>query len=333
MDDYKVSLVTILCYYQNFCINAKELFDSLELPIIRNPPMTKKGKEVDIKSIVTSSGTIISAKSGNWIKGIDPKPFGEYNYHVEIKGKIQIFKDTYNPDKYHDKGKLIKMEKLGIKTKKSSFPNQITINYAYKTGQNINMFIFRKNIKFAGFQSEKYAIKMIKKMWVKHMLKNPAAITFFSTGPPSLIFEASMTNSTFKTNYNFVLTKVNTLMHALKEKDNLILNSDFETTIDNGVKITLKAIKPENYAFNEIIWENGQWTDSISLTIDGRNKSADDEKKSTICLYNEKFVVSTRYGVILKTTSEYIDNILEQNKSSLEVVKHDNIKKYQPCFI
>lgn len=334
-DDLKVSLVTVLCYYKNFVVNAKEMFDSLEVPLIRDPPTTRKGKEIDIKNIIAPSGTIISAKSGKWIKGIDPKPFGEYNYYVEVDGKIKIYKDNYNPEKYYDIGKLIKMEKLtGTKNKKTSFPNQITINYSYKKGQNINMFIFKKNIKIAGFQSEKYAIKMMKRFWTEHFIKSSNGITYFSTGLPSLIFESSMTNSTFKTNYNFMLTKVNTLMHKLKELDNsLILNSDFETTIDNGVKITLKAIKPKDYAFNEIIWENQKWTDSICLKIEGRNKNADDDKKSTICLYNEKFVISTRYNVILKKTSDYMNKILNTNRDELQILKVDKIKKFKPTFI
>ena len=50
------------------------------------------------------------------------------------------------------------MEKLSIKGKRSSFDNQITINYAYKRGQNINMFIFKKNIKISGFSLFLYDI-------------------------------------------------------------------------------------------------------------------------------------------------------------------------------
>uniref|UniRef100_A0A6C0JRH9 Uncharacterized protein n=1 Tax=viral metagenome TaxID=1070528 RepID=A0A6C0JRH9_9ZZZZ len=479
-EEGNISLITVLAYYSNFLVNAKEMFDSLDVPMIKDPPMKKKGKEIDIKKIIVPTGTIISAKSGNWIKGLDPKPSGLYRFYVEekkpkitkkivprvdqdsqkidvtvktpkkksaskpilpktaavkkkitsivkkpqtkkqptkkiktpVKKKIIVTTEelptivdqsetsTSSPVKklsskntssttpkptrgskarvensksakeetVQEEGKLsepilsketstkpgyvvmeyigdywtgintiknhiLKMEKIGNKTKKSSFPSQITLNYAYKTGQNINMFIFRKNIKISGFQSEKYAIKMIKKMWVLHLQRDPKAITYFSTGLPSFIFESSMTNSTFKTNYNFILSKVNTLIHQLREHDSSIINSDFETTMDNGVKITLKAIKPEDYAFNQIIWEDGEWKDSKCITIDGRNKTNLDDKKSTISLYNEKFVISTRYCTLLEKTYQYIDNMLKTHKPHLQVVKKDKIKKFSPVFV
>jgi len=331
MDDGKFSLITVLAYYKNFVINAKEMFDSLDVESIVDPPTTKKGKEIDIKNIVVKSGTIISAKNGNRIKGIDPKPSGQYNFHVKTaNGLVKIYTDTYdNVGLYHKKGKIIEMEKLSIKTK--PFPNQITVNYSYKPGQNINMFIFRKSIKISGFQSEKYAIKMIKKLWQVFLAAGPAAITFFPLGNPSFIFESSMTNSTFRTAYNFSLTGVNTLIHRLKEtcQDSLIINSDFEPTIDNGVKITLKAIKPEDYAFNEIIWNGHEFEDSSCIVISGRNKSADLEKKSTISLYSEKFVISTRYGAIMEKTRKYLTDILDNYREELEIVKIDKIKRYK----
>lgn len=342
-EDDEFSLITVLAYYKNFIVNAKEMFETLDVPAIINPPVNKKGKEIDVKNIVVKGGQVISAKWGNKIKGIDPKPIGEYKFHVETKGGIKIFQDTYdNINKYHKKGKILFMEKLAIKTKKESFPHQITINYAYKTGQNINMFIFRKSIKISGFQSEKYAIKMIKKMWTLHLTKNPAAITYLSTGKPSFIFESSMTNSTFETDYTFSLAQVNTLMHKLKESknqaDSIIINSDFETTTDNGVKITLLAVKPEDYSFKEIIWDgetpqSGSWIDTHCITIAGRNKSADDEKRTTITLYNEKFVISTRYGAIMEKTRKYLMDILNDNREILQVIKVDKIKKYRPVFI
>lgn len=368
-EDDEFSLITVLAYYKNFIVNAKDMFESLIVPAIINPPSHKKGKEIDVKNIVVKGGQVISAKWGNKIKGIDPKPIGEYKFHVELKGSkgdkgsIKIFQDTYdNINKYHKKGKILFMEKLAIKTKKESFPHQITINYAYKTGQNINMFIFRKSIKISGFQSEKYAIKMIKKMWTLHLTKSPTAITYLSTGKPSFIFESSMTNSTFETDYVFSLSQVNTLMNKLKDSNKtdlekvesiadrlkpikpktkgdsnnaIILNSDYETSIDNGVKITLLAVKPEDYSFNEIVWEeiDKGWTDTTCITIDGRNKSADFEKRTTITLYNEKFVISTRYGAIMEKTRKYLMDILNSNREKLQVVKVDKIKKYKPVFI
>lgn len=339
MDDEEFSLITVLAYYKNFIVNPKEMFESLVVPTILNPPMQKKGREIDIKNIVVKGGQIISAKSGNKIKGIDPKPAGEYKFHVKLKsGNEKVFQDSYsNINKYHAKGKILYMEKLAVKTKKESFPHQITINYAYKTGQNINMFIFRKSIKISGFQSEKYAIKMIKKMWTLHLTKNPQAITYLSAGKPSFIFESSMTNSTFETAYNFNLSQVNTLIHKLKDaKDNfLILNSDFEPTIDNGVKITLLAVKPEDYSFNEIVWDDDSktWEDTHCITISGRNKSADLEKKTTISLYNEKFVISTRYGVIMEKTRKFLEKILNSERPNLEIIKVDKIKKYKMTLL
>ena len=359
-EDYKISLITVLAYYKNFVVNVKEMFDSLQVPIIRDPPTTKKG--IDIKNIVVPSGTIISVKCGPWIKGLDPKPSGQYRFFLEepknmkkdktlplgilssekSKKKDHVIMEyigTYpeNINKLHDRGQLIKMEKLTAKgTKKSSFPSQMTMNYAYKTGQNINMFIFKKNIKISGFQKEKYAIKMIKRIWKTHMLRDPAAITYFSTGLPSFVFESSMTNSTFETNYNFILAKVNTLMHKLKEHDDsLILNSDFEATIDNGVKITLRAIKPEDYAFNMIVWDTRkkEWDDTKCNELVTKSKTSEDDKKSTISLYNEKYVISTRYGVILKDTYNYLENILNTHKKELQIVKKENISKFTPKYL
>lgn len=327
MDD-NFSLITVLAYYNNFVINAKLLFDSLSVDSIIDPPFTKKGTEIDIKNIIVDSNTIISAKNGNRIKGIDPKPYGDYNFHIRFpNGTVKIYKDTYdNINKYHKKGKLIEMEKLSLKTR--PFPNQITLNYAYKRGQNINMFIFRKSIKIVGFQSEKYAIKMIKGLWPYFWSARLTALTFFQ-GTPSIIFETCMTNATFKTKYPFNLTKVNTLVHKLKETDSLIINSDFEPTIDNGVKITLKAIKPADYSFKEIVWTGQQFEDSDCILILGRNKSVDLDKKSTISLYSEKFVISTRYGVIMKLTYQYLVDILDKYQDELKVDKVDKIKRYK----
>lgn len=330
----KFSLVTVLAYYKGFVVNAKEMFDSLIVEPIIDPPTTKKGKEIDIKNIVVPATRIISAKNGNRIKGIDPKPSGEYNFHVRLpSGKTKVYKDVYdNINVYHKKGTIVEMEKLAIKTKKNSFPHQITLNYAWKEGQNVNMFIFHKSIKISGFKNEKYAIEMVKKMWDLYFLLAKPSLTFFpEIKMTSIIFESSMTNSTILTDYsNFSLSKINTLFHKLRAiNPTFILDSDFETTSDNGVKVTLRAIKPKDYTFNEIVREDDDWRDSKCVAIVDRNKSADLDKRTTVTIYTEKFVVSTRYGVTTPTIKKFIKDVMEDNKGRLQIAKVDKIKKYK----
>jgi hypothetical protein len=375
MDNLNISLITVMAYNEGFILNLKEMFDSLKVPTIRNPPTTRKGKEIDIKSIKVKAGTIITAKFGNFIKGLDRVPSGRYKFYVNG----EEYEDTYdNIEKYHNMGEITQMEKLDnkvcdtckinvarygqVKAKKAaycqecandlhwkvddidlveivakkSFPHQITINYAYKEGMNINMFLFRKNIKISGFQSEKYSIRMIKKFWKKHLIKAPEAINFFTDDDPGYIFESSMTNSSFETNYNFMLTKVNTLIHKLKQDDSMILNTDFEPTIDTGIKITLKATKPSDYSFQKITWlrDSEMWEDSIVFEILGRNKSTElDNKKTTVYLYDERFMISTRYGVVLKPACKFLTDILEEHRKELEIYKVDKIVKYSPVFV
>lgn len=364
-DDFDISLITCMAYNENFICNLKEMFDSLQVDYIPNPPMIRKGKEIDVKHINVKAGTIISAKFGNLIKGLDRVPSGKYKFYTD-DGE---FIDTYdNIAKY---GRVNLMEKIDqvimceqceefiaqyapAKSKKplfckscvdemgeemviipdkKAFPHQITINYCYKDGMNINMFIFRKNIKISGFQYEKYAIRMVKKFWKLHMIKNPEAITYFAH-PPAFIFESSMTNSSFETDYNFMLTKVNTLIQSLKQTNDSIIATDFEPTIDTGIKIKLKAIKPGDYTFNKITYENDSWTDSLVSDIVGRNKTNDlDNKKTTVYLYDERYMISTRYGVVLKPACKFLNKILVKHRDQLEIIKDEKIVKYKPNYI
>ena len=97
MEDLNISLITVMAYNEGFILNLKEMFDSLNVPAIRNPPMMRKGKEIDIKNIKVPAGTIISAKFGNWIKGLDRVPSGKYKFHVNIrKGKYKLKKAYYS---------------------------------------------------------------------------------------------------------------------------------------------------------------------------------------------------------------------------------------------
>lgn len=380
MEDLDISLITVMAYNDGFILNLKDVFDSLKVPPIRNPPTTKKGKEIDIKSIKVKRGTIISAKWGNCIKGVDKRPSGRYKFHVRIGEDIEIFEDTYDQiEKYHDMGKVEMIEKIDRKlcvnceispakfatpkakkpvycrdcademeyvvddkklveiTEKKSFPHQISIDYAYKDGMNINMFLFRKNIKIAGFQYEKHAIRMVKKFWRKHLLPSGNAIHYFceQDEDPGYRFESSMTNSSFETQYNFALTKANTLIYKLKQDDSSILETDFEPTIDTGVKIRLKAIKPDDYSYNKISWlrAEGTWEDSIVFEIPGRNKSAELDKRTTVYLYDERFMISTRYGVVLRPASKFVTDILDKYRKDLEIKKVESIEKYTPVFI
>jgi len=380
MEDLDISLITVMAYNDGFILNLKEVFYSLQVPTIRNPPTTRKGKEIDIKNIKVKKGTIISAKWGKFIKGVDKKPSGKYKFHVNIKGETKIFEDTYdNIEKYHDMGTVEILEKVEQKictkceihpakfgtpkakkpvycrfcteemkykiddkelveiVEKKSFPHQISIDYAYKDGMNINMFLFRKNIKIAGFQYEKHSIKMVKKFWKKHLLPSGNAIDYFHEKGenPGYRFESSMTNSSFETRYNFALTKANTLIHKLKQGDSSILETDFEPTIDTGVKIRLKAIKPDDYSYNKITWlsKENKWEDSIVFDIPGRNKSAELDKRTTVYLYDERFMISTRYGVVLRPASKFVNDILDKYRKDLEIKKVDTIKKFSPVFI
>lgn len=378
MEDLDISLITVMAYNSGFILNLKKIFDNLAVPVIRNPPTTKKGKEIDIKNIRVKKGTIISAKWGNFIKGVDKRPSGSYKFYVNIDGEIKEFIDTYdNIDKYHNMGKIDVMEKIDRKlcincevhpakfstpkskkpnycrycaeelkyklndkelieiVEKKSFPHQISVDYAYKDGMNINMFLFRKNIKIAGFQYEKHSIKMIKRFWKKHLVHSEDGIDYFIDGNPGYIFESSMTNSSFETQYKFALTKANTLIYQLKQDDQNILDTDFEPTIDTGVKIRLKAIKPEDYSYNKITWlrDTKEWEDSIVFEIAGRNKSSELDKKTTVYLYDERFMISTRYGVVLRPASKFVNDILDKHRQDLEIKKVEEIKKFSPVFI
>jgi len=438
MDELDISLRTILAYNEGFILNLRDVFDQLKVTTIRDPPTTKKGKEVDIKSIKVPPGTIISTKFGNLIKGMDRVPVEKYKFFVELKKGKHKFKysniddlwisddehlqnvltrcpnflntiwdklgkvvTSEKDDKYctvietednkvefiadyawlehlRDIGEVYLMERIDKKTcekcriseahygvikpkkllyckdcaddldfkykdkdlelipEKKSFPHQITINYAYKEGMNINMFLFRKNIKISGFQSEKYAIRMIKKFWKKHLLKTKDAINFFTDNNPGYIFESSMTNSSFETDYNFMLTKVNSLIHRLRQDDESILGTEYETTVDTGIKITLKATKPDDYSFHKITWlvDESKWEDSIVFKIEGRNKSTElDNKKTTIYLYDERIMISTRYGVVLKPACKFLTDILDEHREELEIEKIDEIQKYKPVFV
>jgi len=234
-----------------------------------------------------------------------------------------------------DCAKEITNIKLVEVTEKKVFPHQISIDYAYKDGMNINMFLFRKNIKIAGFQYEKHTIRMIKKFWEKHILTTPPGIQYIADNDPGYIFESSMTNSSFDTQYNFALTKANTLINYLKQNDDNILDTDYEPTIDTGVKIRLKAIKPDDYSYNKITWlrEKREWEDSFVFEIKDRNKSAELEKKTTVYLYDERYMISTRYGVVLRPASKFVCDILDKYRKELEIKKVDTIKKYKPVFI
>src|SRR5690606_20751222 len=97
------------------------------------------------------------------------------HYSTPKAKKASYCKDCCEEMKFKKDDKV-----LSEVVEKKSFPHQITINYAYKEGMNINMFLFRKNIKISGFQSEKYTIRMIKKFWKNHLVKITSGITYLT---------------------------------------------------------------------------------------------------------------------------------------------------------
>ena len=152
------SLLTVMAYVEEATFSLAEIFDELEIYRIDDPPLKKKGT-INYSKIFAPKNSILSIQFGNYIRGLESaKTIKEGNYEiVTTSGKIYY-------DEYANLLKYRRVAKYKRPGKGKPFPHQITLIYSYEPGININMFIFRKCIKIAGFKNQEYCEKMIMRL-------------------------------------------------------------------------------------------------------------------------------------------------------------------------
>ena len=144
-----------------------------------------------------------------------------------------------------------------------------------------------------------------------------------------------MTNIKYETKRKYYLTRVNTIFNRLQELEgdrSQIIMSTYEPSGDTGVTIKLKANKPDGYTHNKWTWENGTFTRSVCDVIATQRKT-DDQKSTTVTLYDGKYLMSSRYAPLVDDVSEYIEGILEEFSEDIDVVMEEEIKRMVPTFI
>jgi len=334
-----VSLLTIMAYLEGGTYDLEKLFYDLPYHYISDPPKRKNGS-VDVKKISVLADKIVSIQWGQYIKGIETIS-GEalekirsegLEYEITVKksnGKTKVYKDIY--DNIYNYKNVVHFKRPGDR---KNFPHQITLIYSCQPGININMFIFRQSMKISGFKNQIQCEKMVKRLWKKYLSKIEKGV-IMETENLGFIFESTMINTKFKTPFKYKLTKVNTLINRIKElegDDTNIIMSRYETTGDTGVTIELKSDKPEDYTYNKWTWRDNKFYGTKCKEIKSQRKT-DDQKKTTISLYDYKYLMSFRYGSLVEETSKFFDKILKKYSDIINVTINDDIKRYKPTLV
>lgn len=326
-----ISLLTIMAYLEGGTFDLEELFEHLEAYPVKNPPMKKNGA-VNIEKVEIPANEIVSIQYMEYIKGLESmktKPKGTYEITVKRKGKTKIYKDEYeNIAEY----KHVDRIKRPAGTR---FPHNLTLIYSYEPGVNINMFIFEKSIKIAGFKSQDQCERMVRRLWKYHLVDIPKGVKMEKGMDLSFIFESTMTNTKFETDCKYKLTKVNTILNRLKElqgEDSPILISTYETTSDTGVTIKLKADKPPDYKHNKWTWNGKKFVGTRCREIAAQRKT-DEQKTTTVTLYDYKYLMSFRYATLVEETAKFFDDILKKYGDKINVEMHDAIDRFVPTFV
>lgn len=328
-----ISLLTIMAYLDGGVFDLDKIFDKLEAYPIYSPPKKKNGS-VDIEKVKVPKDQIISIQYGQYIKGLESKktkPTGDYEITVVKKnGKKKTYVDEYeNIDDYDN------VDRIKRPGNKKTFPHQITLIYSFQPGVNINMFIFSKSIKIAGFKSQEPCERMVRKLWKKHIVHVEQGIIMEKDRELSFIFESAMTNTKFETPYKYKLTRVNTILNRLKElegEDSPIIISTYETTGDTGVTLKLKADKPKGYKHKKWTWDGDRFVGTTCKVIPTQRKT-DDQKCTTITLYDKKYLMSFRYDTLVEETAEFFESILSKYAEKINVEINPDIERFVPVFV
>lgn len=326
MSEGSTSLLTVMAYVLDATFSLAEIFEELQVYKITDPPLKKKGV-VNFSKIVAPKNSILSIQFGNYIRGLESiKTVPDGSYEITTR-KGDVYYDEY--------ANLCKYPKCKYKRpgKGKPFPHQITLIYSYEPGVNINMFIFRKCIKIAGFKVQEKCEKMIMRLWKHHLVNTTGILP--SNQNISFIFESTMTNKKFITGQKYHLTKINTIFNKLKEYEgdkSIILSCTYEPTGDTGVTLKLKSDKPPDYNYIKWTWDGKKFTDSKCQTI--INQKVDlDQKCTTITIYDEKYLMSFRYSTLIDSTSAYIQAVLRKYAKHINVEINPNIVKFLPTFV
>ena len=278
---------------------------------------------------MVKKGTLIGVKCGPFVKGVDRK------YLQKERGWYTVyFKDGTTKEKvyYPDLGKLKNIKMLErhekrfchickekepaygtkkspvcsdcrttepILAKRKTFPSNLNIDYAYKTGMNINMFMFKETIKISGYKRERHAYKMLKRFFSLHI--NPKFL-ITTDNIFKCRLESVMINASFPLKNRYFLEKI--CKHVFLNHQENLLFTCYDSSIDNSVPIQIEA-NPKTLSFFCFSWDGKKFTESIETVA-----NVLEDKRTSLEIYNNSFKISARFIECFREMYEFADRIV-----------------------
>lgn len=336
-DDLETSTCTTMIY-TNLTFDLDVLFKGLKITNVETPILTKKKKNINMKSISAPYGSIISVQSKTQLRGLDTQK--------KTKEWCTICRPTVKSANGDDKQVLTateclkpiegtdindivfycsKCDKHYLCTELKvirHFLNQRTIVISMGENLFLNIMVFRDNIKVAGCKNENDAKNMIQLLWRDYLVNIPGVATLkpgFDT--VQFTFETVMKNLGFNLGFGISRVALNILMNDPKYSDKVHM-SEYESTGHTNVNIKMFSNKPSDFKYEIVSYDS--FTDTmpkISYTenvLFKKKKTAPTKYVTFIVFSSSEVILSGRYTENMKEMYDFFIKTVFDHRDQLE---------------
>lgn len=353
--------------YSNLHFHREEIFKSITITEVQ-VPLTKKKKNIDKKKLKAPYGSIIGIQYGLYFRGVRLSKRKRYwcprcQLRNVKTGKIILSVEEYDlsitqseidelgyPEDtrkiYFKCTVCTKDYKIEQLRKIMTFLNQLTIGLALD-GIIINIMNFKDNFKLAGNKHFNHAVETMMIMWETYIQPNPECWEFrdnktsvsidenkfverveYERIDAHFLFDGVMKNVDFHLGFAIDKKKLNNLMNEAIYS-NIVHISSYETTSSTHVNIELYSVKPEDYKYYVLSYENAGIDNPVFLKsqekLYARKKPQEDRYTTLIVFSSGEVILTGRYAINMEEAYLFFVNTALQNKDIIkEVVSKPN---------